>query len=467
MPKRISRRTFLSTTSVSALAAGASMITQAPESRALPGFADDFTPQVKPFMDQYYDGIMNIVSGIRDTQVDNIARAMEKAYELKRSGGTIYSNVVFGHFAAYAGSQDRPGQPWVLPQYYSLMKGPFDAMKKGDFLLTNNVNMDMTGELYKESDDWKKAHERGVFIAGVTNNYFKFSKTPPGVFYPERMVLSLEEISDMIIDSQISWENGLVSAPQNPRFKICPSTGIAQYAVYWSCTASLANLIGTKGKGSGTQPAKQYLEKACERFEMIGSDRPKIDRIAEKWADLVLGRHARLFVYGEPFRTENGPTGNMFVSDAAGAANGSMIARGYGNDVRDGDIVLIGSVRSNQPQEIEVARTARSKGAFTVAFCPYSTDGDSSGVRLFKEVDEAFNTYCDERAGVIAVEGFPEKVSPLTGLTGNLVHWMLTAQWADHMARRGEMPYFWQGIHEIGGMEYDNAVRPYFQKRGY
>jgi uncharacterized phosphosugar-binding protein len=172
-------------------------------------------------------------------------------------------------------------------------------------------------------------------------------------------------------------------------------------------------------------------------------------------------------VYGEPFKAAEDVVGNMFVTDAVGAANGSMIAREYSSDVRADDIVLIGSVRSNQPQEIEVARSARGKGAFTTAFCPFSTEGDASGKRLFKEVDAAFNTCCDERAGVIPVEGFPEKVSPLTGLAGNLVHWMLTAQWADHMARRGEMPYFWQGMHETGGTEYDAMIRPYFLKRGY
>ncbi|MFA6472605.1 MAG: hypothetical protein WCU00_11240, partial [Candidatus Latescibacterota bacterium] len=107
------------------------------------------------------------------------------------------------------------------------------------------------------------------------------------------------------------------------------------------------------------------------------------------------------------------------------------------------------------------------KGAYTVAFCPFSTDGDASGIRLFKEVDDAFITYSDEKAGVIGIEGFPEKVSPVAGLAGNLVHWMLMAQWAGHMARRGEMPYFWQGMHETGGIEYDAMVRPYFEKRGY
>ncbi|MBN1293069.1 MAG: hypothetical protein JXB48_14610, partial [Candidatus Latescibacteria bacterium] len=146
---------------------------------------------------------------------------------------------------------------------------------------------------------------------------------------------------------------------------------------------------------------------------------------------------------------------------------GSMIAKSYNNNTDENDIVLIGSVRSFQDQEIEVARTARGKGSYTVVFCPYSTDGDASGVRLFKEVDEAFNTYCNEREGVIEVKGFPEKVSPLSGLTGNLIHWMLMAQWAYHMARRGEMPHFYRGIHENGGLEYDNAVRPFFLERGY
>lgn len=461
----LSRRSFLNGSALAALSAG--MAGAAGDAPAIPGPAATSGNRPDPFMDQYYNGIQRIVRGIRDTQLDNIARAMETAYACKRNGGTIYSNVVFGHYAAYAGCRDIPGQPWVLPQYYSLLGEPFKAMKKGDFLLTNIVNMDMKAGWNEESDDWKIAHDRGVFIAGVTSNYFKNFRTPPGAYYPKRMEMALEDIASMIIDSHVPWDNGLVSTPRHPRFSICPSTGIAMFAVYWACTASLANLIGTKGKGSSSEPAKKYLDLVLERFRMVEADRPKIDAVSEKWADLVCGRKARLFVYGEPFQADDGETGNMFVADAAGAANGSMIARGYQPDVREGDIVLIGSVRSNQTQEIETARAAREKGAYIVAFSPFTTEGDASGTRLFKEVDAAFNTYCDERAGVIPVEGFREKVSPIAGMTGNLVHWMLTAQWADHMSRRGEMPYFWQGMHETGGMEYDEMVQPFFQKRGF
>jgi hypothetical protein len=361
----------------------------------------------------------------------------------------------------FAGSRDRPGQPWVLPQCgITPSKEEFDAMKAGDFLITDRID---PGTI--------EVRKRGVYVVGVTNNYFRFYKTPPEGLRPERMETSIEDVSDLVIDSQVPWDNGLVSAPQIPHFKLCPSSGISQFLVYWACTASLANLIGTKGKGSSTEPAEQYLDMAYDRFQMIGTDRPKIDRVAERWADLVLERKARLLVYGHPQDVESyDGARNIFVNDAYICASGSMIADQYekrANDLRKTDIVLIGAFTSDNPLEMNVARCARDIGAYTVAFCPFATDGDTSGARLFKEVDVAFNSYSDESAGVITVSGFREKVSPLAGLTGNLIHWMLMAQWTDHMARRGEMPCYWQGYHERDGSAYDNAVHPLFLKRGY
>lgn len=463
METKTSRRRFLTGSAV--LGASASMLASIPESWAIESkdaeVPIDFTPQATCFMDQFYEGILAITKGIRDTQTGAIARAMEKAYELKQKGGKIYSHVVYGHYSMFAGSRDIPGQPWVLPQCgITPRKAEFDAMGSGDFLITDEIDQ---GAI--------EARKRGLYVVGITNNYFKFSKTPQNGLTPQRMKISIEDISDLVIDSQVPWDNGLVAAPQIPRFKLCPSSGFAQFLVYWACTASLANLIGTKGKGSSSEPAEQYLDMAYDRFRMIGTDRPKIDWVAKKWADLVLERKARLLVYGHPQDVEfyDGAR-NIFVNDAYICASSSMIADQYekrANDLRDSDIVLIGGFTSDNPLEIAVARHAREVGAFTVAFCPFGTDGDTSGTRLFKEADVSFNSYSDESAGVIAVKGFKEKVSPLSGLTGNLIHWMLTAQWADHMARRGEMPYFWQGYHEFEGKEYDDLVHPLFLKRGY
>jgi len=460
MDTRTTRRGFLAKTATAAVAAAG---TGHAPAGAVPGIADKFEPQEKPFMDQYYDGIIDIVTGIRSTEIDAIASAMEKAWELKRKGGRLYSHVVYGHYARFAASSDRPGQPWILPQSVNHpTQEEFDGMKAGDFLITSAVN-----------ENTLKAREKGVYVVGVTNNYFKFKRTPPDGLRAERMGLSLEEMTDHIIDSYVPWNNGLVAAPRIPNFRLCPSTGIATMLVYWACTASLANLIGTKGKGSSSEPAEKYLDTAHERFLMIGTDRPKIDHEAEKWADLVLGGRARLLVYGHDLNVITyGPTGtrNMYVNDAVICASSSMIAEPYtkrANELSDKDIVLVGAFTPDNRDEITVARRARSVGAHTTVFCPYGADGDTSGPRLFKESDVAFNSYSDERAGIIAAPGFPEKVSPVSGVAGNLIHWMLTAQWADHMARRGEMPYFWQGYHENGGREYDDLVYPHFLERGY
>ena len=457
------RRDFVKNSATGIISIGAaSSIEKISEAQtADTSFSTDFKPQKKCFMDQYYEGMLKITKGIRDTQIVNIKKAMEKAYELKSKGGNIYSQVVYGHYPMFAGSKDRPGQPWILPQS-GIRPGQeeYDAMKKGDFLITNYT--------YKPI---KEVRDRGVYIVGITNSYCKFYKTPPDALRPNIMETAIEDISDLVIDSQVPWDNGLIDAPQFPHFKLFPSTGFANFLVYWACTASLANLIGTKGKGSGAKPTEKYLDLAYERFQMIGTDRPKIDRVADKWADLVLGKKARLLVYGHPQEVEPYVNRkNMFVNESVAVACGTMIAEPYDNhaqDLRPEDIVLIGAFTSDNADEIRVARHARSVGAYTVAFCSYSTDGDSSGLRLFKEVNDAFNTYSDESAGVINVKGFKEKVSPLTGVTGNLVHWMLTSQWADHMSRRGEMPYFYPPLHEEGGREYREAVSPYFQKRGY
>jgi hypothetical protein len=36
------------------------------------------------------------------------------------------------------------------------------------------------------------------------------------------------------------------------------------------------------------------------------------------------------------------------------------------------------------------------------------------------------------------VEGFAEKIGPISGLSGNLVLWLLTAQWTYHMVQRND-----------------------------
>ncbi len=459
----VSRRSFLSLAGTTAVAsAGAVTITA--QKHAWEGFVDNYTPHTMPFMKQYYNGMMNIVHGIRDSQIDNIAEAMEEAYRRKRKGGSIYSNHQFGHTPIYALHKGRPGQPWLLPLHEAGMmrKNDYDALKPDDFVLSFRNNSD---------NSEKDARTRGVYIAGVTNSYFRFKDTPPGGLV--NMHTAVEDYANIVIDSQVPWDNGLVTVPALD-FRVCPSTSTADFIVYWACTASLANLIGTGGKGSSSEPARRYLDIVCERFEMIGTDLPIINSVTEKWVDRVLEDKARILIYGRPqLGINNRPPGNEFVDEATGAAAAEGIKpyrdfiKKPADDLKKEDIVIIGAFSSDNDFEIEVARQAQKAGAMTVAFCPYETEGDSPDRRLFREIDYAFNTYSEERNGVIDVPGFDNKICPATGVTGNLVHWLLTAQWADHMACRDETPYFRWG-RCYGGAEYlDTIVIPNTKKRGY
>jgi len=470
-----SRRKFLTASTFATMSGLLPVNSFAQQNQKWPGFIDTDEMHTVPFIDQYYDGMMSIIRGIRDTQIDNIATAVEKAYECYRDGGTLHGSCArFTHSPKYEIGKTRPGQPWLFPPMDTNREN-YSKLKKGDFVLAWCNSTDKS-EL--------EARDRGVYIAGVTNPFYKFSRTPEGVL--SRDQLAVEEFANIVIDSQTTWEVGLVKSPKL-HFSFCPAGSTAIFIVYWAATASLANIISTKGKGSSEEPARRYLEMAAERMEWIGASRPKISYVTEEWADRVLERQARIIIYGHLMSSADPRVtslSNVFVEEATGAGSCQMIVP-YGNitDINNSpedaekyignypdsnDIVIIGGITSDHHGEINVAREARRIGARTVAFCPFQTEDDHADSRLFKEVDYAFDTYSYERAGVFEAKDFKEKVSPLSTVTGNLLEWMLTASWADHMARRGEHPYFRQPYCYAGAWEYNQkVVLPNATKRGY
>jgi hypothetical protein len=327
----------------------------------------------------------------------------------------------------------------------------YQKLGPNDMIITNTIN---PGNI--------EAMKRGIRVIGVTVNYYPFSRTPPEEGYQieyEGKILRLEDTVNDMIDSQMPWYNGLVHAPQNPDFAIIPGGGLAQAAVYWMAAAELAGLKASKSKNPESGGwARFYIQTCIDRAAMVGKDRPKYAAVGRKLADLVVNG-ARWWVFG---------ANQALVSDASGVANGPMITRPYrANAVKSGDIVLIGAYTSNNPEEIAVARESRKKGAYVVAITPYSTDGDSSGVRLYKEADAVFNSYSPESWGVVPITGLDRKVCPTTGVLGDLILWLTVAEWTDVMARRGEFPYFLKGLFMKNGREYNDRIRPYFEARGW
>jgi hypothetical protein len=424
----------------------------------------------------FHDEIVRITEFIRDRQISNIVRAMTVAYERQAAGGTIYSHVLVGHFAMFAASPGIPGQPFVLPQRADRnVAADYANMKEGDFLLTNGASLVNPDKATIPEVGPNEARVRGAYTVGITCSYVRFYKTPIGALVPVRMSTSLEDIADLIIDSGCTWSCGVIATPDIPEFRIVSTSGISQFLVYWACTAALCRQIGTEGRDDGAGAAREYLDKALASFQAIRKrELETIDLVSRQWAEHILryknaANKPRLLVYGAP--QAGAPyegTQNMFVNDAYETAAGSMIAQPYElykTDLKPTDIVLIGAIAPGNSDEIQVAKFARQIGAMTVAFGPFGESSD--GPRLSDHVDVAIDTHSGDGAGVLDIEGFDERVAPLSGLSGNLVLWLLTAQWTWHMVRRNETPYYWQNYLEVGAVEYDDRTHAKFVERGY
>ena len=451
MKKRVNRRTFFKQSGALGLSASVTA--------GMTGKSYAAVSPHKPFMDEYYENLMHMVTAFRDTQMGKVVAAVDIAYELKSKGGNIYSQLTFGHLNMFETVQDRAGNPNSLPQIpYSAPQSEYEKIGKGDFFITHS-NGRSTSE----------ARKRGAYIVGVTVCYTPFARSPEGGHRPGNKP-RIEKVSDMVIDSMMPWDGGLVHAPEIPQFPIIPGQGIGSCLVYWTASAEFSNRLSLKKKAPEIGPGLEYINQYIERSQMIWKDRLKFDEVGRKMADLVL-KGARMYVYGAPqenVKTYITGAKNFFVHDACVVASGPMITEPYNpSELKAGDIVLIGASISDNPLEIAAAREARRKGAYVISFGPYSTNGDSSGERLYKETDAAFNSFSPEPEGILDIKGYPGKVCPVSGITGDLVMWLLIASWTEHMEARGEMPYYYQGYFMREGSDYDNKVLPYFKARGY
>ncbi len=442
MQQSSSRRTFLGR----ALAgAGALALMPGAGARAFETFAG------QPYYDQYLNGTRRILSGLRDNETGRITAEMHTAWERTGRGGTVHSQITAGHFPTEETAPDRIGNPKVFAFLdRNAEEGAYTPLGDNDVILTNTINLNNL-----------TAMRRGIRVVGVTVNYYPFAETPPEQGYQieyEGRILTIETASNVVIDSQIPWYNGLVHSPRNPDFPVLPSGGFANAAVYWMCAAAFDRLRAGKGDQGPTDGARYYIDRCIERVELLAADRGKTVVIAREIADRIEAG-GRWWVYG---------ANHALVSDAVGVACGPMVTRVYNEgEVKAGDVVLIGAYTSNHPEELAIARACRGRGAYVVAIGPYSTGGDVSGPRLFKEADAAIDTYSPESWGVVPVPGREMPVCPTTGVIADIAMWLLVAAWTEEMDRRGAFPYFWKGFFMKDGRPYNDRLRPYFEARGW
>jgi uncharacterized phosphosugar-binding protein len=110
---------------------------------------------------------------------------------------------------------------------------------------------------------------------------------------------------------------------------------------------------------------------------------------------------------------------------------------------------------------IDEAKKAKEMGQFVVSIAP----GNSLQIRRYSDL--FIDNLSPEGGGLLTIPGFTEKVGTVSGVINNFLMWIFTAQFLDEMVRRGWVPWFWMGFYQAGGREYDEAVKPFFQKQGF
>lgn len=388
---------------------------------------------------------------VKSTEMEKIEQAAAKAAATLASGKNIYSEVTIGHMMFQETNNDRIGNPGIfktLPREASNPPEVYQAMQPGDFFIANYPHQYCLD-----------AHKRGVYVVGVTSPFVP-DKNSGDYVNPWAEGYFMTQVSDLVIESYTPHSEGLVPIPEIPVAPVFPGSELTLSLIYWMLNAELADKIANGNSSKPLEKATEYYNIALQRYDEAARQIHTLKDAGANAAERIL-KGSKFYIYDKR---------NELVGEASGRASGLMLTNGIGPDLKTlkyGDILVIGAYSSDDKQDIDVAKRAREIGAWIVGIGPTGTEGDTSGERTLKLVDVPLDNRSPDQWGCIPIQGRAEKICPTSGITNAMLFWSFQAHMTGEMIERGAVPYIWMGFHLKGGREYDNAMRPFFMKRGY
>ena len=395
--------------------------------------------------DEYYAGACGILDGLRG-ELEHVDELTARAASVIRRGGTVYASMNFGHLPEHETAPSRRGNPGLMKAHGRWATTDFGVVRPGDMVFTNDCARKV-----------RAARDRGAYIVAVTTSYIHNEFRPPGLTCPNEDGLLLKDVASDILHSYVPPEQGLCRAPEIPGVTFCPSAGTGMGTLFWMLNAGLAQKLAD-GSACAADRSAEYLGILRERVDRVRKYTGRIQEIAEVMERRVLDGgtwHVRSLEYpglaSELHRVECGP---MIVNNVPW------------NPARP-NVLLINAITPAYPDELKLAAEKRQEGAFVIAVGPASLDGATPARRLLDAADVGFDNFSPEPVGVIRIAGREEAICPTSSIVGNLIQQMLCAQWTEVMIRLGAPPYYFRGINQVGGREYNAGRKPRFEKRGY
>jgi uncharacterized phosphosugar-binding protein len=239
--------------------------------------------------------------------------------------------------------------------------------------------------------------------------------------------------------------------------------------------------------------AKEYLEKASAILKKIEeSQLGKIEEAAEIISQAIVDGHM-LFAFGcshsslpvqEIFYRAGGL---MLVNPIFGPGLSledfpptftSQMERleGYGRLLLDrlptkaGDVLLLVSVSGRNAVPVDMAMAAKEKGMKVIGLTSmeYTTSVSSrhsSGKRMYELVDVVIDNPAPAGDAILEVEGVPQKICPISGVTSCAILHALIAATVERLLAKGFTPPVHLAANVPGGDEYNKRLRAEYKDR--
>jgi uncharacterized phosphosugar-binding protein len=239
--------------------------------------------------------------------------------------------------------------------------------------------------------------------------------------------------------------------------------------------------------------AKEYLEKASAILKKIEeSQLGKIEEAAEIISQAIVDGHM-LFAFGCSHSS-------LPVQDIFYRAGGLMLVNpifgpglsledfpptftskmerleGYGRLLLDrlptkaGDVLLLVSVSGRNAVPVDMAMAAREKGMKVIGLTSmeYTTSVSSrhsSGKRMYELVDVVIDNPVPAGDAILEVEGVPQKICPISGVTSCAILHALIAATVEKLLAKGFTPPIHLAANMPGGDEYNKRLRAEYKDR--
>jgi uncharacterized phosphosugar-binding protein len=142
------------------------------------------------------------------------------------------------------------------------------------------------------------------------------------------------------------------------------------------------------------------------------------------------------------------------------------------NQLREGDVLFVGSVSGKTPNVIELALQARALGLKVIAVTAlaYSSKLASehpSGKHLYEAADLVLDNGAPYGDAMITVEGLDYPVLPASGMGAAAVMWAVVAGIIEEMLARGLKPTVFPSVNRPDGRTLVSQVETEAQRKGY